>query len=166
MPLNFNHFYSSTNHFFLSLALFMNLITLHSRLYFPKMVTSHMLFCDVSLVCLHQEMESIFSISLNLGETFISWAIKYSRVTLLRYRLSWPGTSISCFLENFLLGCPLWEPMCICHSMKSPCHTFDSLYPLLPCFQYFTIRKNGVHNIFMNAVFKIFIYLIQIINWC
>lgn len=51
VPLNFNPFYSSTNIFFPNLVLFLNLSTMHSRLYFTKMVKKIFCFSHAFLQC-------------------------------------------------------------------------------------------------------------------
>ena len=73
VPLNYNPFYSGTNNFFLNLVLFTNLITMHSRSYFPKTdtkiscISQALLQCDLDIPSSRRRVD--FSTPLNLGKT-------------------------------------------------------------------------------------------------
>ena len=134
VPLNYNPFYSGTNNFFLNLVLFTNLITMHSRSCFPKMATKisfisqALLQCDLDIPSSRRRVG--FSTPLNLSKTCPSWwIIKYSRMTLLRYSLSWPVNFLFLFFENILLECSSCEPSC--HSMRNPSYK-EKLYVVVP----------------------------------
>lgn len=155
---------------FLDLVLFLNLSTVHSRLYFPKMATKIFCMSDALLQCdLHipssRNGVDFFTL-LYLGKT-CPWTIKYTEWTLLRHR----ALPLLVFWKLFLgilsgklaailweaqatrkghTGAPRWQPQLSSQETAGTSYHHESVSPAVPAQQNFQITRAPTAMISVN----------------